>query len=118
MSIESIDAQGPHGHCGSPSLYSDDARQTGHPTVPADMIEALRAGLYIEFGAANEAPARTWTAGHDPDPDRYKRLDAARRSWSSSAAKPLSRRSRFRWTWTNTACRYWRDYWVGDISWP
>jgi hypothetical protein len=48
-------------------------------TVPVDMVEALRAGLYIELGAADEALARTWTpAGHDPEPDRYKRLDATR----------------------------------------
>jgi hypothetical protein len=47
--------------------------------APVDMVEALRAGLYIEFGAANEALARTWTpAGHDREPDRYERLDATR----------------------------------------
>jgi hypothetical protein len=81
--------------------------------VPVDMVEALRAGLYIELGAANEALARTRRpTGHDPDPDRYKHLDATRHGTAllnlvgGEAAIPPARS---RWTWTSTAYRSWQD---------
>ncbi len=58
----------------------DNAPTARHlTTVPADMVEALRAGLYIELSAATDALSRTKVpAGQKPDPDRYKRLDATR----------------------------------------
>ena len=47
--------------------------------VPADMVEALRIGLYIEQSAATDALRRNPVpAGEQPAPDRYKRVEEAR----------------------------------------
>jgi hypothetical protein len=47
--------------------------------VPANMVEALRIGLYIEQSAATDALRHNPVpAGQRPAPDRYKRVDEAR----------------------------------------
>lgn len=47
--------------------------------VPADMVEALRIGLYIEQSAATDALRQNPVpAGEQPAPDRNKRVDEAR----------------------------------------
>jgi hypothetical protein len=47
--------------------------------VPADMVEALRVGLYIEQSAATDAlRLKPVPVGKRPAPDRYKRVEEAR----------------------------------------
>jgi hypothetical protein len=47
--------------------------------VPAELVEALRTGLYIEESAATEELRRNpLQAGEQPDPDRFERVENAR----------------------------------------
>jgi len=49
-------------------------------TVPAELVEAVRTGLYIEESAATDQLRRNpLTGGQQPDPARYRRVDLARR---------------------------------------
>lgn len=48
-------------------------------TVPAELVDAVRTGLYIEESAATDELRRNpLAAGQQPDPDRYQRVEKAR----------------------------------------